>query len=231
MLLSGCGEDVVRDSAKLDRHLIPALAFTRQRDHARAMAAVESFEAEWQTFRKSHYENGDSTWRATFDQVDTMIADAAAVIEAGEYITDAYGSLDDIRMLLFEWREDNDIEYLVDPLHEFQEPLADLVRLVANWNPESLKHEELGGLTELLGELEEIWLDMTDVEFDIGRYGMTEGEAESFERLVGSVDYAISQLGGALEAGDRTRADTAVRELEEWFGEVYAIFGDFEPEE
>jgi len=231
LLLSCSGEDIVRESARLDRHLIPALVFTGQRDHAQAMAAVENFEAEWETFRKSHYETGDSTWRAVFDQVDTMIADAAAVIEGGEYITDAYGSLDDIRMLLFEWREDNGIEYLVDPLHEFQEPLADMAKLAANRKPESLNREELGELAELQAELEEIWLDVMDVEFDIGRYGITETEAESFERLVGSIDYAISQLGGALEAGDRAGVQATVRELEDWFGEAYRIFGDFESEE
>jgi hypothetical protein len=231
LLLFGCGDDIVSDSARLDRYLIPALVHTSQRDHAQAMAAVESFETEWETFRESHYESGDSVWRAVFDEVDTMIADAAAIIEGGEYITDAYGSLDDIRMLLSEWREDNGIEYLVDPLHEFQEPLADMARLVASRKPESLKLEELGELAELQVEIEEIWLDMMDVEFDIGRYGMTEEKAESFERLVGSVDYAISRLRGALEAGDRAGVLTAVRELEDWFGEVYAIFGDFESEE
>jgi hypothetical protein len=231
LLLSCSGEDIVSDSAKLDRHLIPALVYTSQRDHAQAMAAVEDFEAEWETFRRSHYESGDSVWRAVFDEVDTMIADAAAIIEGGEYITDAYGSLDDIRMLLLEWREDNGIEYLVDPLHEFQEPLADMVKLVANRKPESLKQEELDGLAELQVELEEIWLDMMDVEFDIGRYGMTQDEAESFERLVGSVAYAIAQLGAAIEAGDGTGAVSAVREVEAWFGEAYAIFGDFESEE
>ncbi len=231
LALLGCGRDIVSDSARLDSYLIPALAFTKQRDHAQAMAAVENLEAEWETFRESHYESGDSAWRAVFDEVDTMVADAAAVIEAGEYITDAYGSLDDIRMLLLEWREDNGIEYLVDPLHEFQEPLADMVKLVANRKPESLKQEELDELAGLQVELDEIWLDMMDAEFDIGRYGMTEEEAASFERLVRSVDYAISQLGRALEAGDRAGVFTAARELEEWFGEVYAIFGDFESEE
>jgi hypothetical protein len=227
LLVFGCGKDIVSDSAKLDRHLIPALAFAKQRDHARAMSAVERLETEWGVFRKNHYGFGDSTWKAVFDEVDTMIADAAAVVDGGEYITDAYQSLDDMRMVLFELREDHDIVYFVDPLHEFQEPLNDMVRSIANRKPKELGPEDLDRLRDLQVEAREIWLDMMDVEFDIGQYGLEESEADSIQLLVGSMDYAISRLGGVLETEDKADAIRAVREVEARFEELYGVFGEF----
>ena len=77
LVLLGCGRDIVADSAKLDRHLITALAFTKQRDHARAMAAVERLEGEWEKFRKTHYGSGDSAWRVVFDEVGETLLDGS----------------------------------------------------------------------------------------------------------------------------------------------------------
>ncbi|HDR00210.1 MAG TPA: hypothetical protein ENN51_08020, partial [candidate division WOR-3 bacterium] len=125
-LLTGCGGDIIADSAELDRALVPAIDLTRHQEPEPARAAMAELLPAWEEFRERYhgYRPADPDWAAVFAEIDTLIADVADIVEDGDDFAFAAANLVDMRMMLAELRGAAGIEYYLDVLAELWEPAA-----------------------------------------------------------------------------------------------------------
>jgi len=233
LTVTGCREfDIIGDTAGLDRHFVPLLVAARSGDSTTARLRLKTFLPEWERYRNRYrsYIATDSLWTPDFEQLDTLVSEAAFIIDSEDYLPDAHEDLEDVRMILFELRERNDIDYFVDYLNEFSELAEQVGAVTRNRSPDSLTEQEVAGLAALAASARGVWDDVQETEFDAASFGFDVSRQARLEDGVLGVAALLTRFEQALAGrnqADIINAGTALRPESD---ELYLLFGDFETE-
>lgn len=228
-LLAGCGTDFVRDSAELDRALVPAIDFTFHREPGLARAALAELLPAWAEFAERHRDArpDEPGWAETFAEIDTLVEDVADMVESGEDLVFAAENLVDMRMMLAELRGTAGVNYLPDHLGELWEPVEELDRLAQRRGTEELALADLTALAVLLDEFDELLQDLVEARFEPGRFGFDRDRVEEYLAGLDALADAGAELALALEAANLDRALLIGRSFRPLFFDVYRLFGDY----
>jgi len=233
LAVTGCRElDIIGDTAGLDRHFVPLLVAARSGDSTTARLRLKTFLPEWTRYRDRYrgYIEADSLWTPDFEQLDTLITEAAFIIDSEDYLPDAHENLEDVRMILFELRERNDIDYFVDYLNEFSELAGQVGAITRNHPADTLTEQEIASLTALAASARGVWDDVEETEFDAASFGFDGSRQARLEDGVLGVAALLSRFEQALAGrnqADIINAGTALRPESD---ELYLLFGDFATE-
>lgn len=224
-----CSRDVIRDSAELDRALIPAIELAAARDPLLARTAMDELVVEWQRFLERHRDDrpDEPVWRDWLDAVDTLVMDADELADSTGTLGTVAEYLIDVRMMLVELRDSVGLDYWTDGLHELDEPLDDLHRLALARDSASLDAADTGRLRELLLEAQAIREEIEQQEFDPGRYGFDAEQERRRDHSMERLGRTLEGLEAALDAGERRAILTAARTVRPDFLELYRLFGDW----
>jgi hypothetical protein len=216
---------------KLDKSDIAALALTSQGKVAESRKAMEILSESWKGFKQRYYDAnpGDSQWKKDFDAADHMIAEASQIVASDRKVTDAHEALEEIRMVMMKLRARNGIEYFVDRLTAFHEPMEVIVLAAKDKTPETLADADIQRIRNMLPEAEELWKHVVAGDLDGPTYQLDASQLERARKLIQTEQQALAALKSALAAGDKQDIIKAAVGVKPNFAALFMTFGDFAP--
>lgn len=223
--------DLRQDMVKLDKVYIAALALTTQGKVAESRKVMETLTKSWKNFRSAYYDANpkDRQWKADFDKVDHMIAEAAAIVVSDRKVTDAHEALEDVRMVMMKLRSRNKIEYFVDRLTGFHEPMEVIVLNAKDKTPETITDADIGRIRKMLPEAEKRWNIVMAGKLDAKTYQLDKEQFEQARKLMQVQQRALDDLKAALASGDKQKIIKTAVGIKPNFAELFMTFADFKP--
>ena len=221
---AGAANDIRVDMAAFDRAFIPVWALTAEGRLDLAARAMPTLQREWREFRERHAgaKSADAAWRNDFNRIDSLIYEAAAILDGGRFPDLVRSPLERAAALLAGLRHRNGIEYFPDHLIAFRVPMDGMIAAAAD---KALRAEPLARIRALYPAAREVWGRLPAAPGAEARLG-----AAQLERLAGAVQAevaALDALGRALDANDDAAIAAAALALRPPFLSAYYLFGDF----
>jgi hypothetical protein len=232
MLLTGfAANDIRQDMVKLDKVYIASLALTSQGKVAESRMAVGALQKEWQGFRDRHYNANprDSQWKLDFDHVNAMVNDAGKIVASERKVTDAHESLEHVRQVLMSLRQRNRIDYFIDGLTAFHEPMETIVLAAKDKTGDTITESDIARIGKMLPQAEQAWQRVATTKFDAGDYMLTPAQADDARKLIALEKASLGALKDAFAAGDKARVAQAAVAIKPNFAKLFMIFGDLKP--
>jgi hypothetical protein len=232
--LALCGfaaNDIRQDMVKLDKVYIAALALTSQGKVAESRKAVGDLKQSWQGFRDRYYNASprDSQWKQDFDDVNGMVNEAAKIVASDRKVTDAHEALEHVREVLMKLRLRNRIDYFIDRLTAFHEPMEVIVLAGKDKSEDTLTEADIGRIRKMLPQAEQAWQRVTVTTLDANDYMLTPAQADDARKLMTLETASLATLKDALAASDKARIAQAAVAIKPNFAKLFMIFGDFKP--
>lgn len=231
-LLTGFSKNELRqDMVRLDKSYIAALALTSQAKVAESRKAMEILAGSWKGFKDRYYDAnpGDAQWKKDLDAADHMIAEASQIVVSDRKVTDAHETLEEMRMVMMKLRARNGIEYFVDHLTAFHEPMEAIVLAAKDKTPETLTDADVQRIRATLPEAEALWKRVMAGNLDGPTYALDASQLERARKLMQTEQQALATLKSALAAGDKPAIIKAAVGVKPNFAALFMTFGDFTP--
>lgn len=231
-LLSGFSKnDLRQDMVKLDKSYIAALALTSQGKVAESRKAMEILSGSWRQFKDRYHEANpaDTQWKKDFDATDHMIAEASQIVLSDRKVTDAHEVLEEVRMVMMKLRARNEIDYFVDRLTAFHEPMEAIVLAAKDKTPETLGGADIRRIQETLPKAEALWKRVMAGNLDGSTYLLDAGQLERARKLMRTEEQTLAALKSALAGGDKAEIIKAAVGVKPNFAALFMTFGDFAP--
>ena len=231
-LLAGMSKDDLRqDMVRLDKVYIAALALSSQGKTAETRKAMADLTRSWRGFDERYRAGNpsDAQWAKDFDAVTHHIDEASAIAASDRKVTDAHEALEEVRIVLWRLRERNGVEYFIDRLTAFHEPMEGIVLAAKDKSGMQLTDADLAKIRTLLPQAEALWRRAMDTPFDATTYQLDAAGYAKARHLMQQEQQALATLGGALASGDRERIAKAAVAIKPNFAALFMTFADFKP--
>ena len=232
LLLAGfAANDIRRDMVAFDKVYIAALALTSQGKSTESRKAVDALHKSWQGFKERHYNANpqDVQWKKDFDHVNAMVDEAVKVIASGQKVTDAHEALEHVREVLMKLRQRNRIDYFIDGLTAFHEPMEAIVLAAKDKTGDTLADVDIARIRNMLPQAEQAWQRVTGSKLDANDYLLAPAQADDARKLMALEDASLAALKDALATGDKARIAQAAVAIKPNFAKLFMTFGDFKP--
>jgi hypothetical protein len=255
--LSACNSDdtsKIIDSAEFqtrtvahDKAYIPSLYYSNyseatEQTVADAKAALAVYEPLWHDLQGYYRDIAKEASSSSYlQEVSGFLS------EAGNFIEDAWKDLtadlredvdlsavheymEDIRISLKAWREDNEYSYLMDDMtafHKSMEPLAGRLKTIAS--ADQLTDAHVAALASDLSVLEPAWDKVKQVTPDIleAQFKFTQEKAQVVYNFIQAEGGNLTDLSLALASGNKDAALSAAQKIQPTFVKSFLSFGDF----
>ncbi|MBF0280809.1 MAG: hypothetical protein HQM13_23660 [SAR324 cluster bacterium] len=219
-----------RDMVSFDQAYIPALALTSQEKSGPSKKAMELLKSNWSGFKKNYYDKNrkDFSWKKDFDHIDELILKADRIVKSGKNLKDAHEELEGIRNVFLALRQRNGINYFVDYLTEFHEPMEGIVLSALKKTPETLTSENVNTIRNLLPQTISLWEKIQKDSFDQELFRFNDSKITQMKKLMKSEGMALEQLQNALEGSDHALLIKRSVAIKPNFAKLFMMFGDFE---
>jgi hypothetical protein len=232
VLLAGMSQDELRsDMVRLDKVYIAALALSSQGKVAETRQAMNDLTRSWQGFdaRYRAANPADAQWTKDFDAVSRLIGEAAGIAASDRKVTDVHESLEYVRIVLARLRARNGMDYFVDRLTAFHEPMEGIVLAAKDKTGAQLTDADLAKIRALLPQAQALWQGASTAPFDAGTYQLDTAAYAKARQLMQREQESLDQLAAALAAGDRARIAKAAVAIKPSFAALFMTFADFRP--
>lgn len=226
-------DSLIHDMVELDQYYIPVLAYTSQDKPRAARSAMDRLLPLWSEFRQDHRGQGrrDSEWAQDMEKLDGYIQHADELISDGKELQKAHDSLEHVRIILMNARDRNHIDYYIDHLTRYHEPMETLVLSVKGKSPDELSDETIASMRSQLGTAQYLWKQLEQAEFDRTVYEFSEAKARELKALVSKETQSLSNLQEALDSMQRPAIIKAGLALKPPFAKAFMMFGEFGEQE
>lgn len=217
-----------KDMVRFDRAYIPALALTSQMKHEASVQAMNRLQTQWEKFQGEYSDLSaeEEAWREALTTIELMILEAERRVVQEQDLQGAHQSLEGIRMEFLLLREAAGIDYYLDLLTLYHEPMEEIVlagAAVAETKDFEAHAEQIQGAFE---EARRAWNQVVTAEFDADLFGFGPRERQRLRENVTAESQALQRLENALESGEGV-AKAAVS-LKPPFADLFMLFGNFE---
>lgn len=211
-----------------DQAYIPVLAFTSQQQGTAARTIMPEVLARWQTLQQhvpAAWRRQDA-WQQTVTEVTTRLNKADTFIRDG-HLTEAHEALEGVRTVLMTQRTQQGIDYFVDRLTAYHEPMEVIVLTVKGKTSATLTDADIATLRQHLQKAQVIWHPVASARIDPKHYRLTEDALTALYARVQHETTALKALREALDAGDRQQIIGAAIAIKPPFAQLFMLFGDF----
>jgi len=225
--LPNAGDKLIHDMVELDRNYIPALAMTTQGKLQASQKAMAKLMPAWQDFMKEHQdmERHDADWNRDVSKISEHINAANELVKSGTNLNEAHEELEQVRMVLMAARERNHIDYFIDTLVRFHEPMETLVLSVKGKKPVELEDATIVSMRSELKTAEYLWEQVINSPFKKDIFGFSQQQANALANLKQMESEALSSLEQALAGGDKATIIKAGMAIKPPFAKMYMMFG------
>jgi hypothetical protein len=134
---------------------------------------------------------------------------------------DAHEALETVRIVFWKARKDMGIDYFLDLLTAFHEPMETFVDLAEKPDADPAR------LRSLLAELSEKWTVVEKTKLDTELFGLSEEKAVKYAGMVKKEREVLSSLPALIDGGDQDALVKTAGTVKTTFSQTYMIFGDF----
>jgi len=221
--------DLIRDMVHLDQVYIPTLAFTSDEKLEPSRKAMKSLNQVWNSFRARHRtdSHGDKQWTADFDKVDSYIKAANKIVTDGKKLKDAHEELEHVRIVFMHLRERNNIDYFVDHLTRFHEPMEEIVLAAKGKKETTLSDKDVEFIRHALPNAKDLWRATSDAKFDASTYEFNNTQEANLHSQIGKETQALNRLEKALKSGNKKEIIGAAVGIKPNFAKIFKSFGKF----
>ncbi len=222
--------DLMKDFVSFDRAYIPALALTSQGKMEESKTAMNFLKENWKAFKKTYktFKKKDLEWEKDFDKVEQAIVDADKIILNEKDLLKAHDVLEEIRMIFMKLRKRNNMDYFVDYLTEFHEPMEVIVLTAKGKTPETLTDGDVRGIQTSLNEALSLWKKIENVKFDEKLFGFSPDKTIKIKNYIKSESETLNKLQQTMASKDKKAMIQAAVAIKPNFANLFMMFGDFE---
>ena len=215
---------LIDDMANLDKAYVAALVLSNQPDKP-AEAVTTSMKRLTDSWKKfvdglSPADRDNKSLKSAISQISGSVAEAEKLATAGKR-KDAHEALEMVRITFWKTRSDMGIDYLLDLLTAFHEPMEAFVDLAEKPGADQLK------LKSLLTELSEKWTIVEKAKPDAKLFGLNEEKTTRYTSLVKKEREVLTSLAALIEGKDQETLKKTAGTVKTTFSQAYMVFGDF----
>lgn len=223
-------------SVALDAVYIPALFLTSaaQADPGaadKARKAVAALETRWQALMPGLRQElagaggaRTATARKTVEGVHRHIQSGARAVAAGQFKA-AHEALEEVRVDLLQARRAVGLDYFVDRLTAFHEPMEVLALAGTQLKPGQLTPVERARLEQAYVHARALWHQIEAHRPDLAAHGLTGNRAAQFMAGMAAETDALARLSDALRGADAAALLRAASAIKPPFAKVFTAFG------
>jgi hypothetical protein len=239
LALFGSAQAAVLDnSIALDAVYIPALSLTNAKpgDTAaadKARAAMQRLDADWPALRAALLKDlagktpaQAAATRKTLAQVDKALAGSRSAVAAGNYAA-AHTALEDVRIDLMKLRSAQGVDYFMDRLTAFHEPMEVLALAGNTLKPQDLTPAKRAEMEKTYAEARALWRSIEQNLPDPKAYQLSEAQQAQFNKGMADVTQALSRLSDALRGADNAALLKAAAAIKPPFARTFTAFGRY----
>lgn len=227
---------LLETSSALDRVYIPALALSTaaQTDTAarsRAPAALQKLQANWPALRAELLQGLSigaagraASARRTLARADAHIAAAVKAMAVSDFKA-AHEALEAVRVDLMVARSTRGVDYFVDRLTAFHEPMEVLALAGKDWSPQALTPPRREELARAFAHARALWQAIELNPPDPAAYGLDSARAAQLRQATAEESQALSRLSDALRGSDAAALLKAAAAIKPPFARVFTAFG------
>jgi hypothetical protein len=153
---------------------------------------------------------------------------ADKIVLSGKDILKAHEILEDIQIVFMKLRKRNNIDYYIDYLTEFHEPMEAIVLTVKDKTPETLTNGDIREIQISLNEALPIWGKIENLKFDEKLFGFAADKTIKMKSYVQGESGALNRLKQVIASKDRKLIIQASVAIKSNFANLFMMFGDFE---
>jgi len=227
--LAHAAGNLVQDMVRFDQAYIPALAMTSDEKPEPSRVAFSALLVEWESLKKAHFgeKSADQEWKSDFNKVDGYIGAAGKIIARGTNLKDAHEELEHIRVVFMRLRDRNGIDYYIDHLTRFHEPMEEIVLAAKGKTESTLADKDLVLIRQTLPRAKELWHATKTAEFNGALYGFNQQKTSMLHSLVEKEQAALQHLEQALQTKNKQAIISAAVAIKPNFAKIFKSFGRF----
>lgn len=226
---SSCKEEVenvlINDMANFDKAYIPVLYYVRQGEMENAKKSVFFLNHAWQKI-KHKYKNvqpQNDDWQETFRMTDAWLADAYFSIDA-MMPQDAYIFLDHVRYQFIDLREQQQLDYFLDEVWEFEASLDLAEEIAVDQMLCLLEYNEFEALVE---DVNKDWKKLDHPKTIAKLFDLNEEEMKNIKSKKQKIKTTLIEFNQAVEEAEGENIAMTATFLKQAYLEYLACFGDF----
>lgn len=211
-----------------DQAYIPALALTSQQQGEQAHVVMPRVMARWQDLQQqipAPWKRGEA-WQHATSEITTRLQRADTLIADG-HLTEAHDALEGVRDVMMAQRRAQGIDYFVDRLTAFHEPMEAIVLAAKGKSPTTLTDADLATIRQQLPDALTRWHAVEMARVEPERYRLSAEQANQLKNGITQEAAALQALQTALERGDRQRIIQTAVAIKPVFSQLFMLFGDF----
>ena len=222
-------DGLVKDMVHFDQAYIPVLAMTSDEKLVPARRALANLLPVWQSFKSRHYADtrGDAQWQSNLDEVGRHIDASEKIIRRGTNLKEAHEELEHIRFVLMQLRERHGIDYYIDHLTRFHEPMETIVLAARGKTEKSLTDNDLDVIRKNLPMAKKLWQQTSTTEFDAALFEFDKTQTANLRSLVEKEVMALRHLERVLQTDNKTEIIATAVSIKPNFAKIFKSFGHF----
>lgn len=220
----------ISDFVCFDRAYIPALFLTNMDKLNPSKKAMENLKTEWASFKGKYYyyEKDDTKWTKDFDKVEESIMLADKIISSGNKLIEAHEILENVRYTFLEMRKRNNIDYFIDYLTEFHDPMEHIVLRAKGKIPKTLKDNDIEFLEKSFPEAADKWNALKNAGFNNDIFHFNDERLTNMKDVIIAETKAMDALKSALNnKSDKANLIKNAVGIKKNFVLLFELFGDF----
>lgn len=222
--------NLLNDFVTLDKAYVPALFLTNMDKRGPSKQSMERLKAEWRTFKDKYYNynSSDPQWNKDFDKIGQKIDEADRIVSSEGDLIAAHETLEAVRYTLIDTRRRNHIDYFIDYLTDFHDPMEHIVLRAKGKTPQTLSSDDLDFIESSLPETMTLWEKAITSNVDQTLFRLNDGQMEQLRNLMTAESGSLADLKAAL--ADKTAKADIIKKamgIKKNFSQVFGIFGDF----
>jgi len=225
---------LIATMVRLDALYIPFLSLTSAaqadaRAAPKAAAAAARLRAAWPSLQQALLARPpaparSAAWSRAVQQAGRQLSLAEQAMTKGDW-KEAHEALEPVRIALMKERQAAGLDYFVDRLTAFHEPMEELALAGASLAPGAVDAQRRRDLEQAFASARALWLAVEQHLPDVRTYGLSASREAQFRQGLATEAAALSRLSDALRGSDNGALLVAARSIKPPFAKVFTAFG------
>lgn len=226
------------DMVAFDAVYIPALSMSTSasqdpRSVPKAQASIGQLERAWPELKRHLASTWPGAvpagWAESLASVERQIVATTAAAARADWKA-AHEALEPVRITLMKARQSQGMDYYVDGLTAFHEPMETLALAGSTWQPSALDGTRRAQLAAAYAQARALWRGIEQKPIDAAAYGLPADKQAQLRKAVEEESAALARLSDALRGNDDAAMLKAAAAIKPPFARAFTVFGGAEGE-
>ncbi len=222
-------KNILADMVKFDEVYIPVLASTMQNKIGKSLIAMKRLKKYWKEFEGKyyHYYFNDRNWEDSFCRIDNLINKASVIVDSMRNLKHAHETLEGVRQIFMKLRKRDNINYFIDLLTRFHEPMEKIVLKAKKTKPENFSNSDWREFNNLSIEANQLWMNVMRYNFNPSLFQFDKMKTTRFKNNLHAESKALNKLSNSFNSKDFKAILQNAVNIKPNFAKIFMMFGNF----